>query len=221
MTSYCEEEYLQLSGIQHYEFCPRQWALIHIEDQWADNFLTASGNLIHENAHDPFFTEKRSNIIISRSMAIHSPELGISGECDVVEFTRASEGITLSGRDGLWNVCPVEYKRGEPKQDEHDRVQLAAQVMCLEYMFVCSIPKAYLYYNQTHRREQVEISEALRNRVKEDLVQMHAYTKAGYTPRVKKSIKCRACSLADVCLPKLSSCCSAREYICSHLSEGE
>lgn len=218
---YSDDEYLQLSGIQHFEFCPRQWALIHIEKQWSDNYFTASGNIIHENAHDPFFNEKRGGCIISRAMAIHSPRLGISGECDIVEFTRSDKGINLPGQYELWSVCPVEYKLGEPKENDCDRVQLAAQVICLEEMLVCDIPRACIYYNKIRRREYVDITDELRSKVTSDTALMHKYFDAGYTPRAKKSPKCRACSLADLCLPRLMSCASVADYVNRRLGEGD
>ena len=107
-----EEEYLQLSGLQHFSFCRRQWALIHIEQQWAENLRTVDGRILHEKAHDSSLREKRNDRIITRDMRIHSRELGISGSCDVVEFQQAAEGISLPGQDGLWRPYPVEYKRG-------------------------------------------------------------------------------------------------------------
>lgn len=101
---YNEDDFLQLSGIQHYVFCKRQWALIHIELQWAENLRTVEGRLMHKNAHDKYFSEKRGDLIISRGMPVHSRELGISGECDVVEFQRTDNGIPLHGR-GRGSVC--------------------------------------------------------------------------------------------------------------------
>lgn len=113
---YKEEDYLQLSGIQHFAFCRRQWALAYIELQWDENVRTVEGKLLHEKAHDPTNAEKRGDLIISRGMPVYSRELGISGECDVVEFHRSQDGITLFGRDGLYEVIPIEYKRGKPKE---------------------------------------------------------------------------------------------------------
>lgn len=134
---YAEDEYLALSGIQHYAFCPRQWALIHLEQQWSENVLTMQGNLMHERAHDEFSREKRGNMLIVRGLGVHSRNLGLSGKCDVVEFRRSSEGVPLAGEEGLWLPIPVEYKHGKAKRHEADRLQLCAQAMCLEEMLVC------------------------------------------------------------------------------------
>ena len=129
-SEYREEDYLQLAGLQHFTFCRRQWALVHIEQQWEENVLTVKGNLFHEKVHDGYSTEKRKNVIISRGMPIHSRTLGISGACDVVEFVRAEGGISLPGREGKYILYPIEYKRGRPKVTDEDRMQLTAQTIC-------------------------------------------------------------------------------------------
>lgn len=164
---FAEEDFLMLSGIQHFEFCRRQWALIHIEQQWEENYLTVSGEMMHEKAHDKNFTEKRRNTVITRGMPVFSRTLGISGECDVVEFIRDDKnGIGIFGREGKYRVVPVEYKHGELK--EADTLQLAAEAMCLEEMLCCEIPYGYLYYGKTRHREEIEITEELRDRVRKD-----------------------------------------------------
>ena len=137
---YSEDNYLMLSGLQHFVFCRRQWALIHIEQQWADNLRTADGEIMHKNVHNPDFREVRGDVITVRAMAVSSSRLGISGECDAVEFRKDSSGVALSGLEGRYSVTPVEYKRGSPKEDERDTVQLAAQAMCLEEMLCCTVP---------------------------------------------------------------------------------
>lgn len=107
-----EDEMLSISGIQHFVFCRRQWALIHIEQQWEENILTTSGKIMHENAHDSRFSEKRKDVIISRGMPVKSYTLGLTGVCDVVEFHRAKDGAILNGYDGFYKIIPVEYKHG-------------------------------------------------------------------------------------------------------------
>ncbi|MEG1107116.1 MAG: Dna2/Cas4 domain-containing protein, partial [Eubacterium sp.] len=130
MKTYDEEDYLMLSGIQHFEFCRRQWALIHIEQQWEENLRTVEGNIMHEKAHDGLFTEKRKNIIVTRGMRVFSKTLGISGICDVVEFHRDDLiGVEIFGREGKYCIYPIEYKRGEPKENDADILQLTAQAM--------------------------------------------------------------------------------------------
>ena len=133
---YDEEEYLMLSGIQHFAFCRRQWALIHIEQVWTENLRTAEGRLQHDNAHDPFFVENRKDKHIVRAMPVHSRVLGVSGECDVVEFEKSQVGIILFGKEGYYSVLPIEYKHGEPKHDDCDILQVVAQAMCLEEMLM-------------------------------------------------------------------------------------
>lgn len=216
---YEEEEYLQLSGIQHFAFCRRQWALAYIELQWAENVRTVEGRLLHEKAHDVTSREKRGELIISRAMPVSSRELGISGECDIVEFYRCGDGISLWGYDGKYQVVPVEYKRGAPKQNHVDILQLAAQAMCLEEMLCCEIPYGYLFYGKTRHREKVELTEAVRDEVKSMFLEMHRYFSRKYTPKVKWSKSCNACSLRDICLPVLGKEKSVRKYVEAHMEE--
>lgn len=216
-SEYREEDFLQLAGLQHFTFCRRQWALIHIEQQWEENVLTVKGDLFHEKVHDGYSTEKRKNVIVSRGMPIHSRILGVSGECDVVEFVRADEGISLPGREGKYILYPIEYKRGRSKVTDEDRMQLTAQVICLEEMFLTEIPKAYLFYGETRRRECVEITDALRGECRRLLQEMHQNYVRGYTPKVKKTKKCEACSLKAICLPKLEKSRNVSQYISEYL----
>ena len=218
---YEEDEFLQLSGILHFAFCRRQWALADIELQWSENVRTVEGKLLHEKAHDVMSREKRGDLLISRAMPISYRELGISGECDIVEFHRAEagEGIFLQGQEGEWSVIPVEYKRGSPKPNQVDILQLAAQAMCLEEMLCCSIPYGYLYYGEIRHREKVELTESVRNEVKSMFQEMHQYFARRYTPKVKWSKSCNACSLRDICLPVLGKGKSAGSYVEEHIEE--
>ena len=210
---YNEDEYLMLSGIQHFCFCRRQWALIHIEQQWEENYHTVAGNIMHSRAHDEHLIEKRGNKLTVRGMRIASPRLGISGQCDVVEFLKAEEGITLPDYDGKWSVCPVEYKKGEKKEGQEDCLQLCAQAMCLEEMLMTEIARGFLYYGKTRHREEVRFDAELRGEVEKLTVEMHQLFARGYTPKVKYNTKCRACSLANVCLPKLQRYKNVSDYI--------
>lgn len=220
MRSYSEEEYLMLSGIQHFIFCRRQWALIHIEQQWEENLRTVEGKLLHKKAHDGTVSEKRGDVIVSRGMQVFSPTLGISGECDAVEFHREDiYGVPIFGREGKYLVCPVEYKRGEPKDTEADVLQVAAQVMCLEEMLCCEIEKGYLFYGEIRRRLEVVMDAPLRERVKEMFQEMHQYYERRYTLKVKQTKSCNACSLKNICLPKLCKNKSAKSYISRKICE--
>ena len=218
---YDEDDYLSLAGIQHYTFCTRRWALIFIECIWDDNSLTVSGTLMHENVHDPFFTEKRGDTIISRNMPIFSRNMGITGRSDVVEFHRDAKGISIYGREGCWAFYPVEYKHGHAQKNDSDRLQLCAEAMCLEEMFASrQINEAYLYYGETKRRETVILDDALRNRVVSSYKEMHDLYKRGYTPRVKPKKACVSCSLYDICIPKLPAIDkSVKTYISSKIDE--
>lgn len=203
---------LLISGLQHFSFCRRQWALIHIESQWAENYLTVDGKLKHDNADDPYFTEKRGELLISRAVPVRSDKYRIVGKCDIVEFRRDDSGVRISGRDGLWLPTPVEYKRGHSKEIDADRLQLCAEAICLEEMLCAEIGTGYLYYMETKRREAVTLDTSLREEVVSMLTEMRALYDRGYTPRVKPTAKCRSCSLADICLPKLEKCCSVKDY---------
>jgi CRISPR-associated exonuclease Cas4 len=218
---YREDEYLMLSGLQHFAFCRRQWALIHIEQQWAENLRTADGRLMHANAHDSGFREKRGDVIITRAMQISSAALGISGECDVVEFHQAKTGIHLHGAEGTFQVIPVEYKRGAPKADDCDALQLCAQALCLEEMLCCEIPQAYLYYGETRRRQTVPLDRPLRETTVGMIREMHELFRRQHTPKVRRTRACNACSLKDICLPALNQNRSAAAYLTEALKGGE
>ncbi len=208
-----EEDYLQLSGLQHFAFCRRQWALIHIEDQWAENLRTMDGHIMHEHVHDQDFRESRGDRLIVRGLAVHSAELGISGQCDAVELHRDPNGVPLRNREGLWRPYPVEYKRGKPKEHSADELQLCAQAMCLEEMLCCAIPEGALYYGEPRRRTVVCFTLELRGQVRDSLAEMHELYRRHYTPKVKPSKACSACSLKDLCLPKLMRNRKASDYL--------
>lgn len=216
---YPEDKYLMISGIQHFKFCRRQWALIHVEQQWAENVHTVTGELMHKKAHDPYLTEKRKDTIITRALPVSSRTLGVSGECDIVEFHRVEDGIRLHGHRGLYHVYPVEYKKGKPKETEEDHLQLAAQAMCLEEMFSTDIPEGAIFYGETRRREIVPISAEMRKEVIDIFEEMHQYYERGYTPKVKYKKACSACSLKEICLPELGRNVSVKTYIEQELKE--
>lgn len=216
---YAEEDFLQLSGLQHFAFCRRQWALIHIENQWAENERTVDGVLMHEKAHDREFEESRGDRLIKRGVSVYCAELGISGQCDVLEYYQSDTGIPLNEKEGLWQPYPVEYKRGSPKENSADALQLCAQAMCLETMLCCDIPEGALYYGEIRRREYVRLDQELRDQVREMLIQMHSLYKRGYTPKVKPTKSCNACSLRELCLPKLLKSRSVSAYLKAAVEE--
>jgi CRISPR-associated exonuclease Cas4 len=213
-SEFTPDELLPLSGIQHFLFCRRQWALIHVEQQWKENVLTAEGRIMHRRTDDPFFTETRNGVITARSVPVASYRLGLSGVCDVVEFTPSVDGVKLPNRVGLYLPAPVEYKRGKEKHDHSDETQLCAQAMCLEEMLSVDIPMGCLYYGEIGRRVEVTFTVELRTLVKDMSAEMHNYFSRGYTPRVRPFKGCRSCSLADVCLPVLQGkVIAASKYI--------
>lgn len=216
---YKEEDFLMLSGIQHFVFCRRQWALIDIEQQWEENLRTIEGNIMHENAHNGAIREKRGDVILSRGMAVFSRSMGISGVCDVVEFHKSSHGIELYGLEGRYDIVPIEYKKGSPKENDSDVLQLTAQAMCLEEMLACDIPKGYLYYGEQRKRTAVEFSDGLREKVKACCMEMHRLYERRHTPKVKISKACNACSIKNLCLPKLCKDKSVQGYIDDMIGE--
>lgn len=218
---YQEDEYLMISGIQHFCFCRRQWALIHIEQQWAENVHTVVGELMHKKAHDPYLTEKRKDVLVTRAMPVSSRYLGISGECDILEFHRQDDGVKLYGHRGLYSIYPIEYKKGKPKKSEEDILQLVAQTMCLEEMFSTEISEGALFYGETRRREPVEITGDLRKQVKDMVKEMHQCYDRKYTPQVKYNKRCSSCSLKDICMPKIGKADSVRKYLAQALEDME
>ncbi|MDO4548056.1 MAG: CRISPR-associated protein Cas4 [Clostridia bacterium] len=214
-----QREPLLLSGIQHFAYCRRQWALIHIEGQWAENLRTVGGQLLHRRAHDEKEVELRGDILTVRGLRIASARLNITGVCDVVEFHRCKDGISLAGWDGGWMPYPVEYKRGAPKEHNADRLQLCAQAMCLEEMLMCGICEGSLFYGETRRRERVELTHELRSEVEAMTEEMTALMQRGHTPSVRPTKGCNACSLKEVCLPALKRAPSVEAYIRSHLED--
>ena len=157
--------------------------------------------------------------MITRGVSVFSARLGVSGQCDVLEYRRGSTGVPLSGREGLWQPYPVEYKRGQPREDTGDALQLCGQAMCLEEMLCCDIPIGALYYGETHRRTEVEFTPELRQEVKTLIEEMHALYERGWTPKVKPTKACSACSLKELCLPKLMRKQSVADYLRDHLEE--
>lgn len=217
-----QDDDLQLSGIQHFSFCRRQWALIHIEDQWQENGLTAEGRVQHDRVHDESISDFRGGVLTLRGMRIRSDRLRVSGVCDAVEFTPDPDGIALRGREGVWRPCLVEYKHGAGKLSDCDRLQLAAQALCLEEMLCCEIPAGALFYWKTRRRERVEIDAGLREKTERMLREMREYYDRHYTPRVKPGKACESCSLSDACLPRLlrkGEAASVAEYVRRHAAE--
>lgn len=208
-----------ISGIQHFVFCRRQWALIHVEQQWEENYFTIDGELKHERVDNPDNYERRKDVVTIRALPVKSRSLGITGKCDVVEFKKSDQGIFIPEYKGNYSVIPIEYKRGKPKDDNSDKLQLLAEAYCLEEMLETKINKGYVFYFETRRREEVEFTYELREQLQLAIEEMHSYMERGHTPKVKISKKCKACSLKDVCLPRLNHTREVSQYIQGRISE--
>lgn len=206
MDFYSDDDFLLLSGIQHMAFCERQWALIHLEQVWAENVRTLEGKHLHHRADDPFKDESRKTLRIVRSMPVVSQQLGLRGVADVVEFHAGMEHIEgencrLKNRKGWWRPVPVEYKRGRPKRDDRDAVQLCAQAIALEEMLQVHIPSGFLFYGKTKHRQSVALDAPLRQHAFELSKRMHQLAREGITPRAQKGKHCSLCSLTEHCQP--------------------
>lgn len=201
---YSEDDYLMISGIQHFLFCPRQRALIHIDNTWDDNLYTKNGDLIHQKTDNPFIKEKRKDVIVSRAMPVSSKKLGVSGILDTIEFHKDKDGIKIEARRGRWKPFIIEYKSGKEKKYSYDKAQLAAQAMCVEEMLGTHIEKSYLFYKKTNSRLEVYIDSSLRSLVKDSLKKMHKLYKERTIPKAVEYRKCRLCSLNDKCSPRLT-----------------
>lgn len=192
-----------------------------MERQWAENARTAEGQVFHETAHHGPESEARGELLILRGLRVASPSLRLGGICDVVEFHRSPSGVSLAGREGLWLPYPVEYKKGSDQTKESDEVQLCGQALCLEEMLCCQIPEGSLFYGETRRRTRVAFDETLRQRTLDLLHELLGYMDRGYTPGAKFHKGCNACSLRDICLPKLSRAPSVADYIHDRAGEDE
>ncbi len=201
---------IPISALQHYLYCPRQCALIHLEQLWTENVYTAEGRQLHEKAHDAA-SESRGDRKTVSGLLLHSQTLGLTGQADVVEFHR---------RDGSWQPYPVEYKRGRPKSHDADRIQLCAQALCLEEMLHVAIPEGALFYGKTRRRQVVSLDEALREQTRCTVEAVHTLMRQGMTPPPPPletiNAICPACSLRDACLPLVPRKSAAR-YLLSVL----
>lgn len=220
---YADDEMLMLSGIQHFMFCPRQWGLIHLEQQWADNRLTAEGTLLHKNVDNPLYRRKRGDTVTLRSLHIASHTLGLYGITDAVELQPVDapdDAIRLPHYGAQWwKPFPVEYKHGRSKPTPCDEVQLAAQAICLEEMHGIHVPHGAIYYDGEKHREVVAISPTLRATTAECARQMHDVFASGRLPAATPERHCRNCSLRDICMPETAGRAAVATYLKRNLYE--
>jgi len=215
-TQYSEDELIPLSALQHLLFCERQCALIHIEQAWAENHLTVEGRHLHERV-DEVGQESRGQIRTVFGLPLRSLRLGLSGLADAVEFHRQGN----EGTDGsaAWLPFPVEYKRGKPKLDDCDVVQLCAQGLCLEEMLGVVVPEGAMYYGKPRRRLAVAFDQTLRTKTITAACRLHELIDSGITPRARYEKKCDSCSLLSLCMPKVSgSRRTVRAYLADALA---
>jgi CRISPR-associated exonuclease Cas4 len=189
---YSKDDLLPLSGLQHMAFCERQWALIHVEQTWLENVDTIRGLFFHECVDTKGYS-CANGIKAERKYRLVSMELGIYGVADIVEFGNTGDPVS---------ICPVEYKVGHPKIQDWDRVQLAAQAMCLEEMYQTEIDHGSLFYGETRHRDSINIDSELKSRVKDLSKRMHALFDKKITPWPPKEARCNRCSIKDYCLPE-------------------
>src|SRR3989304_5341339 len=206
-SSYDEEDLTPISALNQYLYCPRRCALIHIEQLWSENLFPAEGRIMHDKADSNKF-ESRGNVRIDYSVPLRSLRLGLVGKADVVEFRNHGD---------MWIPFPVEYKRGKPKMDDCDKVQLCAQAICLEEMLNIEIREGALFYGQTRRREDVVFDKTLRMETEDTAKKVHELIESGITPRAEYSKKCKLCSLLNICLPKANS--KASSYLAKAMEE--
>lgn len=209
---FSESDLLPISALQHIVFCERQCALIHIERQWAENRLTAEGKILHERT-DKEEVESRGNCRIARALYIHSLSIGIHGKADVVEFHKSGTGVQLPNTNGYWQPFPVEYKRGKPKADRCDEIQLCAQAICLEEMLKVVIPDGALFYGTPRRRSKISFDNELREVTVKTAERLHKLISSGITPPAVYQKKCDNCSLVDLCMPDMYNKCKVGDYL--------
>jgi len=230
---YSEDELLPISGLQHLIFCERQAALIHVEQIWADNRFTVEGSHLHHRVDEEApRREVHGDLVILRGLALRSLRLGLSGRADVVELHRRAPtdigstdndpgpGVAIGRLRGRWQPYPVDYKRGKPKADRCDEVQLCAQALCIEEMLGGRISEGALFYGRQRRRHSVLFEAELRAITQETAGRFHDLVARGETPRVPKSAKCKRCSLLELCIPSVTGRGrSARRYVQSAMSD--
>ncbi|MBV9036366.1 MAG: CRISPR-associated protein Cas4 [Acidobacteriaceae bacterium] len=188
-----DEDLIPISALQHYLYCPRQCALIHMERLWAESRHTAEGRLLHENADKPA-AERRKGVRLVTAMPLFHPELGLTGMADVVEFHQ---------QENAEQAVPVEYKRGRPKAHRADEVQLCAQALCLEAMLGSSIAYGFLFYGKTRRRKEIAFDSELRELTRQTVYSVRNMMVSGKTPLAGYDPRrCDACSLIELCRPR-------------------
>lgn len=225
---FTEDDFIMISALQHYVYCPRQCGLIHVDDVWQENLFTVRGNILHEKVDTDTY-ETRGTLKTVRGLRIHSFRHGIVGRCDVVEFKETRKRVghsvpkfsgsesfyaeTLKRVQGDFDVMPVEFKSGEPKENISDKVQLCAQVFCLEEMLNTKISQGAFFYGKIRRRNVVEIDNELRLQTESIIASVREVVSKKIVPAAEYAPKCRNCSLQSICQPKAMNKRKLQSYI--------
>lgn len=228
---FTEDDFIMISALQHYVYCPRQCGLIHVDDVWQENLFTVRGDILHQKVDTDTY-ETRGSVKTVRGLRIHSFKYGLAGRCDVVEFhTKKTKGdsefipeylntVTQQPdpqpagniKDNIV-VLPVEFKSGEPKEDISDKVQLCAQVFCLEEMLDIKINEGAFFYGKVRRRNIVEIDNELRTQTENIISAVRKIVESKIIPAAVYEQKCRNCSLQAICQPKAMNKAKLQKYI--------
>lgn len=203
---YSDEDCIAISGLQHLAFCKRQWGIIHLDQEWGENFLTAEGRIMHERV-DSGYQEFRRGVKQYSGLHIRNSEFGLYGRMDVLEVEKTdgpSVDIPWIGLSGNWKLRPVEFKHGKPKDNDVDVVQLCAQAMCLEEMTGLNVAEGSIYYCEIRRRKEFEFTEDIRQRTRDLAEEAHQLITMGVLPVVEKNHNCKSCSLLEFCMPRVN-----------------
>ena len=215
-----EDELLPISALQHFVFCPRRCALVHIERLWVPNVFTVEGEMLHERV-DELGRESRVTVIVSHGVGIRSLQYGITGILDVVEFqsvSAESPGCPLADKQGNWLPYPIEYKRGTVTRGFGDDVQLCAQALCLEEMLGCAVANGAIFYKATKKRREIRFTHHLREQTVEAIAGTRKLLETGSTPPAEYGKKCETCSMIDLCQPKaLGGSSTAGSYLAQYV----
>jgi CRISPR-associated exonuclease Cas4 len=204
-----EDNFVPVSALAHFLFCPRRAFLVHAEQLWAENQATAEGRVLHNKADLPLSTESRGTVRIARQLHLRSARLGLIGVADVVEFhlieggEQSRIGVPLAGLEGAWLPYPVEYKRGRLRSEEGYEVQLCAQAICLEETLGVSITAGALYFGKNRRRKEVRLGDSLRVKTEASTMALYGLLSSDIRPSAEFGAKCKQCSIEDLCMPQI------------------
>lgn len=197
------DNYIPISFIKQYVYCPHRFSLIAVENLWGNNFKIIEGNIVHEKVNNPFLKEKRKDIIISRSVPVYSKTYNLYGIVDLIEFHKDINGVSLPKRKDKWIIFPIEYKNGKEENSQSDSFQLCAEVLCLEEIFNTKITSGAIYYNATKKRKNIEFTDELKNKTLSIITEMKYIINNNIIVAKKEDQNCSLCSLYEQCIPSI------------------